>query len=171
MALKWLCDSGQIRRLARGLYDYPRQHPKLGQLLPTPEQIAQALTDKDSSRIQPSGAFAANLLGLSEQVPAKVVFLTDATDRHIRVGRQELILKRTTPRDMATTRRISGLVIKALRHFGNDHVDEAVIGKLAQRLGIPKSDSSLQSIPCHRPVFGRCGYCHRTSLPWIRWRS
>ena len=134
MALKSLCDAGQIRRLARGLYDYPRQHPKLGDLSPTPEQIAQALADKESSRIQPSGAYAANLLGLSEQVPAKVVFLTDATDRRITVGRQEIILKRTTPKNMATAGRISGLVIQALRYLGKEHVDDAVIDRLARRL-------------------------------------
>jgi len=120
--------------LSRGLYDYPRIHPKLGELAATPEHIAQALADKDSSRIQPSGAYAANLLGLSTQVPAKVVFLTDATDRKIKVGRQEIVLKRTTPKNMATAGRVSGLVIQALRYLGQDHVDEAVVTTLAQRL-------------------------------------
>ena len=132
--LQVLCDRGQIRRLAPGLYDYPRRHPKLGDLAPTPEQIAQALADTDSSRIQPSGAYAANLLGLSEQVPAKAVFLTDATDRRVTVGRQEIILKRTTPKNMAAAGRVSGLVIQALRYLGKDHVDEAVIDNLNRRL-------------------------------------
>jgi hypothetical protein len=103
-------------------------------MAPTPEQIAQALAEKDSSRIQPSGAYAANLLGLSDQVPAKVVFLTDATDRRITVGRQEIILKRTTPKNMATAGRVSGLVIHALRYLGRDNVDNAVIDQLARRL-------------------------------------
>ena len=146
MALKWLCDAGQIRRLARGLYDLPRHHAKLGQLLPTPEQIAQASADKDSSRIQPAGAYAANLLGLSEQVPAKVVFLTDATDRQIRIGRQEIILKRTTPRNMATANRISGLVIQALRHLGRGHVDKSVIDKLERRLGAAEKRQLIKDI-------------------------
>jgi hypothetical protein len=122
LALKKLCDNSRIRRLARGLYDYPRLHPKLGELAATPEQIAQALADKDSSKIQPSGAYAANLLGLSEQVPAKVVFLTDATERRIKIGRQEIVLKRTTPKNMATAGRLSGLLIQALRELGEDHV-------------------------------------------------
>jgi len=119
MALKGICDRGLIRRLARGLYDYPKTHPKLGVMSPTPEQIARALADKDGSRIQPSGAYAANLLGLSEQVPAKAIFLTDATDRRITVGHQEIILTRTTPKNMATAGRTSGLVIQALRYLAS----------------------------------------------------
>jgi hypothetical protein len=132
--LQILCDRGQIRRLAPGLFDYPRYHHQLGVLSPTPVQIAQALADKDSSRIQPSGAYAANLLGLSEHVPAKAVFLTDAIDRRITVGPQEIILKRTTPKNMATAGRISGLVIQALRYLRKDHVNDSVIDTLARRL-------------------------------------
>lgn len=132
--LQVLCDRGQIRRLAPGLYDYPQEHPTLGSMLPTPEQIAQALAQKDGSRLQPSGAYAANLLGLSEQVPAQVVFLTDAIDRRIQVGRQEIVLKRTTPKNMATAGRVSGLVIQALRSLGKDNVDQMVIDRLSRRL-------------------------------------
>ena len=132
--LQILCDRGHIRRLARGLYDYPQQHPKLGDLLPTPDAIAQALADKESSRLQASGTYAANLLGLSEQVPAKVIFLTDASDRRVKVAKQEIILKRTTPRNMATAGRTSGLVVQALRYLGQDNVDDAVIAKLRDRL-------------------------------------
>jgi hypothetical protein len=123
-----------IQKPARGLYLYPKTHPKLGVLSPTPDQIAQALAGKDDLRIQPSGAYAANLLGLSEQVPAKVVFLTDGMNRKIKVGNQEIILKRTTPKNMATAGRTSGLVIQALRCLGKQHVDDAVINTLARRL-------------------------------------
>jgi hypothetical protein len=146
LALKNLCDNGKIRRLARGLYDYPRQHPKLGTLSARPEQIAQALADKDKSRFQPSGAYAANLLGLSEQVPAKVVFLTDATERKVKFGRQEIILKRTTPKNMATAGRVSGLVIQALRYLGKQHVDDALIDRLAQRLGPTERQQLMKDI-------------------------
>jgi len=69
-----LAKFGTIRRLARGLYDYPEKHTTLGYLPPNYERIAQALAGRDSLKIQPSGAYAANLLGLSEQVPAKIVF-------------------------------------------------------------------------------------------------
>jgi len=69
VALTHLRRKGVIRRLARGLYDYPRQHPQLGSLSASVDAIADALSDRDASRLQPSGAYAANLLGLSDQVP------------------------------------------------------------------------------------------------------
>jgi hypothetical protein len=128
------------------LYLYPKTHPKLGVLSPTPEQIARALAGKDHLRIQPSGAYAANLLGLSEQVPAKAVFLTDAADRRIRVGGQEIILQRTTPRNMATAARTSGLVIQALRYLRQRHVDDAVVDILARRLGKDDRQALMKDI-------------------------
>ena len=111
-----------LRRLARGLYDYPQQHPELGMLSPDIEKVAKALAGKDRIRLQPAGAYATNLLGLSEQVPAKVVFLTDGPSRTVKFGRQQIQLRRTTPRNMAAAGRLSGLLMQALRHLGKEHI-------------------------------------------------
>ena len=126
--------AGTIRQLARGLYDYPVQHPVLGTVAPSADAIARALVVRDAIRLQPAGAYAANLLGLSEQVPAKVVFLTDGPTRKVRVGRQEIILQRTTPRNMATAGRRSGTFIQALRHLGRTRVDAKTIVTLRRQL-------------------------------------
>jgi len=133
-ALKRYKKSGIIRQLARGLYDYPRNHPKLGMLSPSIDAIASALKGRDAVRIQPSGAYAANRLGLSDQVPMKAVFLTDGSSKTVQIGNQQIILKHTTPRNMATAGRISGLLIQALRHLGQAHVDADIIAKLDSRL-------------------------------------
>ena len=127
-------DSGLIRQLARGLYDYPKIDPQLGMLQPSTDDIASALAGRDATRLQPSGAYAANLLGLSTQVPMKVVYLTDGRTRTVQIGRRQIILKHTTPRNMATAGRISGLVIQALRHLGRKSVDQQVITRLGRRL-------------------------------------
>lgn len=134
VALHRLAKSGTIRRLSRGLYDYPKQHPVYGVLAPDPDAVAKALAGKHGVRIQPSGAYAANLLGLSDQVPAKVVFLTDGPAKRVRIGTQEIALKRTTPRNMATAGRLSGLIIQALRYLGKAHVDDATLRRLQQKL-------------------------------------
>ena len=133
-ALERLADSGAIRRLARGLYDYPEKHPVQGDLPANYECIAQALAGRDNLKIQPSGAYAANLLGLTEQVPAKIVFLTDGANRIVQVKNQQIVLKRTTPKHMATAGNMSGLVIQALRFLGKEHIDDKVIGILKKRL-------------------------------------
>ena len=134
LALHRLEKRGEIRRFARGLYDFPKRHPTIGLLSPSPDEIAKALSKRDATRVQPSGAHAANLLGLSEQVPARVVFLTDGQARHIRVGRQGIVLKNTTTRNMATAGKISGTVIQALRHLGAKQIGDQHIAHLRDTL-------------------------------------
>jgi len=132
--LSRLTASGELRRISRGLYDRPRTHPKLGALLPAADDIARALAGKGQLRLQPSGAYAANLLGLTEQVPLRLVFLTDGASRTLRFGTQQIALRHTTPRNMATAGRMSGLVIQALRHLKQAHIDKPALRKIQRRL-------------------------------------
>lgn len=133
-SLRRLKAAGIIRQLARGLYDYPVQHPVLGTVAPAADAIARALAVRDAIRLQPSGAYAANVLGLSEQVPSRVVFLTDGPARKVKVGRQEIILQHTTPRNMAAGGRKSGTLIQALRYLGRDQVDEKVLATIRRHI-------------------------------------
>ncbi|MCX6847046.1 MAG: DUF6088 family protein [Verrucomicrobia bacterium] len=133
-ALSRLTEAGTIRRLAFGLYDYPKKHPKLGLLSPSPAAIAQAISEKDDTRLQPSGAYAVNLLGLSQQVPAKIVYLTDGAEKSVEVGNQLIKLRRTTPKNMATAERPSGLVIQAFRYLKKDGTTEEHIATLKRTL-------------------------------------
>ena len=134
--------AGTVKQPARGLYQVPETHPLLGELAASPDRIANALAGKHRLRLQPSGAYAANLLGLSDQVPQRIVYLTDGTPRQVRIGKQQIVLRRTTPRNMATAGRISGLVIQALRHLGQRNVDRMVIEKLRKRIG-PRERAQL----------------------------
>src|ERR1700728_4404846 len=122
LVLHRLARKGTLRRLARGVYDFPKQHPVLGPLSPPADVIARALAGRDRTRLQPTGAYAANVLGLSEQVPAKAVFLTDGPSRTVRIGPTTIQLRRTTAKNMATAGRLSGLLIQALRELGEEHV-------------------------------------------------
>jgi len=136
VALHTLAKKGVIRRLARGLYDYPKTSGLVGLLPPNPESIARALAGSEGLRLQPAGALAANILGLSEQVPARATYLTDAPSRTVRVGRQTVILRQTTPRNMKLHSRVSGLVIQALRHLGKKNVGTEQIAALRGRLSL-----------------------------------
>jgi Family of unknown function (DUF6088) len=146
-ALSRLATRGEVRRLARGLYEYPREHPELGTLSPDIEKVAKALAGKDRIRLQPAGAYATNLLGLSEQVPAKAVFLTDGPSRTVKIGRQEIQLRHTTPRNMAAAGRLSGLLMQAFRHLGHEHITPQRIAHLRRALPAKERRQLLKDLP------------------------
>lgn len=135
-----------IRRLARGIYDFPEEHPVLGKLQPSPEKIAEALVGRDCMRIQPTGAYAANILGLSEQVPAKVVFLTDGPSRTVKIGATTIQLRRTTPKNMAMAGRLSGLLVQAFRELGKKNVTAKRLEHLKRTLPLDKRQELLKDI-------------------------
>lgn len=151
-ALSRMTASGVIRRAARGLYDVPREHPIFGKTSPSVEKFAQALADRGGTKLQPTGAYAANLLGLSDQVPAKVVFLTDGRSKRARLGNLEIVLKQTSPRMMATAGTVNGLVIQALRYLGKNHVTEDTVGRLSRRLSKEDRQQLLKDV-ANAPVW------------------
>jgi len=144
--LSRMAKAGTLRRLARGVYLYPQKHAALGELQPTAEAIAKAIAGRDRARLQPSGAYAANLLGLSEQVPAKVVFLTDGPSRLVHIGRTTIQLRRTTPRTMAACGRLSGLVIQAFRHLGKGHITPQRIAHLKRTLPVSRRRELIKDL-------------------------
>jgi hypothetical protein len=146
LTLHRLVKKGTLRRLARGVYDFPKQHPTIGTLTPSAQAIAEALAGRDRTRLQPSGAYAANVLGLSEQVPAKAVFLTDGPSRTVKIGRMTIQLRQTTPRNMAAAGRLSGLVIQAFRELGQDHITPARIRYLKRTLPTEKRRELLKDL-------------------------
>ena len=151
-ALKRHKADGTIRQLGRGLYDRPRHDSKLGVLWPSLDAIVSAVKNRDAVRVQPTGAYAANLLGLSDQVPMRVFYLTDGPKRTIRLGEMTISFKHTTPRNMATADRISGLVIQALRWLGQSNVDNRTVKILQNRMD-PSSRQQLLADIRHAPVW------------------
>ena len=146
IALHRLARKETIRRLARGVYDFPKQHPVLGLLSPSADAVARALAGRDRTRLQPAGAYAANALGLSEQVPAKAVFLTDGPSRTVKVGTMTIQLRRTTPRNMAAAGRLSGLVIQAFRELGEEHITPDRIAHLKRTLPADKRGELVKDL-------------------------
>lgn len=120
-ALKRLTEKGILLRIAHGIYLYPKTDPELGTLYPPIDEIAKAIAKRDKARIIPTGVQALNLLGLSTQVPMKVVYLTDGAQRNISIGKQSIKFKKTSPRNLAAKGEISGLIIQALREIGKDN--------------------------------------------------
>ena len=132
--LSRLVKQGDIRRLSRGIYDYPKIHPKLGILSPSIDSVARVIARRNNSRLKITGAEATNALGLSTQVPARIIYLTDGPSRKVKVGSQTIELKHASPRVMATAGKASGTVIQALQYLGKKNVDSNVIDRIKDAL-------------------------------------
>jgi len=114
-------------RLAHGIYLYPKFDKELGVLFPSTEDIAKAIARRDKARIILTGVQALNKLGLSTQVPTKVVYLTDGAARSIKVGKRTITFKKTSPKNLLAQGEISSLVIQALKTIGQSKVDSETI--------------------------------------------
>ncbi len=125
--LSLLQKEGMIRRLAQGVYDYPRRHDKLGLVAPNIDAVAKAIAEKNGAKIQPSGAYAANLVGISEQVPGRVIFLTDGPPKKLKIGKLEILFKQATVKNMYAVGTREALVIQALKFMGKDQLDESAL--------------------------------------------
>jgi hypothetical protein len=147
MALTRMVRRGRVRRLARGLYDVPRLHPLLGELLPTPDEIAQALARRDGARVQPGQEMAANLLHLSEQVPARAVYETDGRSRTVTVGSLVLQLRHRAPRTIRSPSALSSLLFAALRSIGKANVTQTRIAHLRETLSAADRATVLDELP------------------------
>lgn len=137
-ALSELCRERTIRRVCRGIYDYPKFSALLQQnLSPDFDQVAQAFARKFNWRIQPSGDAALNLLGLSTQVPGRLVYLSDGPNRQYDIGNYTLEFKKSALKDVGFKYRESGLVVQALKALGQERVDDAVLAALRKQLDEP----------------------------------
>ena len=122
-ALSVLKKQNIIRRLAQGIYDYPKIHDQLGIIPPDLNEVAKAIAEKNGVQVQPAGAHAANLAGLSLQVPGRIMFLTEGPSRKVKIGNQEIFLRKTTKKIMSSAGTREGLLIQALKNLGKDHID------------------------------------------------
>ena len=145
MALSRLAKIGDVRRVGRGLYDYPRKHDKLGALSPDPDRLAAALATQSGDSLAPSGAAAANSLGISTQVPAKVSYATSGRSRTKRTGGRSLTLRHSRAPVLNDASDSANAVVQALAYLGKEQIDAAVIARFAQRVDDQDMKALLQA--------------------------
>jgi predicted transcriptional regulator of viral defense system len=129
-ALLRLKEKNILVRLAHGIYLFPKIDKELGVLFPSTEDIAKAIARRDKARIVLTGVQALNKLGLSSQVPMKIVYLTDGAARTVKVGKRTIRFKKTSPKNLLTQGEISSLVIQALKTIGQKNIDNETIKKI-----------------------------------------
>ena len=138
--------AGEIERVAQGIYVRPKESRLVGKIIPTAEEVAEAIAKRDHIRIVPTGIYALNTLGLSTQVPMNIVYLTDGSPREIKLGRRVVRFKKTTPKNLMAKGSKSRLVIQALKELGNGQVTKEEEGKIVEVLKKENKQNLLHDI-------------------------
>src|SRR5580700_8448198 len=149
-ALSRLTATGKLVRLTRGVYVRPEDNRFVGQVLPEPFKVAEAIAKKTNEQIQVSGAEAARQLGLSTQVPAKPIFLTTGQSRQFMMGGLEVALKHVSRKKIPMTESKAGLAILALWYLGKNLISNQVIKKIEEKLTLQEFEKftlSTQYMP------------------------
>ncbi|MFI4912944.1 MAG: DUF6088 family protein [Sedimentisphaeraceae bacterium JB056] len=133
IALHRLNEKGTIRRVIRGIYDYPRFSKLLNKDLgPDIHQVAVALSRKFGWRIQANGHTALNVLGLSTQVPGVYVYLSDGPNRSYEISSTTLTFKKTVLKESGFKLRESSLIVQSLKQIGQDRITPEIIAHLKE---------------------------------------
>lgn len=133
-ALERLVNSGELYRVATGMYVRPIEDKTIGMVLPDIEDIALAIAKRDKARILPTGSYAMYKLGLTQQVPLNVVYYTDASARKVKIGKRTITFKKTTAKNLSAIGALSKLAIQSLKTIGKDKVSDEEIYKIRQVL-------------------------------------
>jgi hypothetical protein len=146
-ALQRLAASGDLRRIDRGLYDLPRINTLTGKPS-TPEYTAiiDAVTRREKARILPNGMTAANQLGLTDAVPAKVTVHTDARLRPIHLDKLVIDFKLTAPSRLYWAGRPAMRIVQAL-HWLHDMLPadgDSILTKIRKILEDPKQGKAIR---------------------------
>ena len=154
MTLSRLNKEGVINRIGHGIYMIPKNDPLFGKVLPSPEEIAMSLAEREHLRIKPAGANALHKLGLTTQVPMKLVYLTDGTAREIKLGKTIVKFKPTTPKKLSLKGQFSSLIIQALEELGTKDLGVDIERKIKMLLQKENPDDlqhdlKLATAPIH----------------------
>lgn len=137
--------------MGHGIYYIPKLDPLLGEVRPAAEEVIKVIAKKERIRIRPAGAYALHSLGLTTQVPTKLIYLTDGNPKLFRLGKLQVRFKPTSPKRMSIKGKISGLVIQAIEELGTDEISKEIKNKLVEFLKkenpkVLKEDLSLAPI-------------------------
>jgi hypothetical protein len=132
--LSRLVKQREIARISRGVFVRPKRSRYVGEVMPEPSKVAQAIATAHGETIQVHGAEAARLLGLTTQMPLKAVFYTSGPSRELKLGNLPLILKHVARRKLALSGRPSGLALSALWYLGKKQVSTSTIKAIREKL-------------------------------------
>ena len=123
VALHRLITKETIRRVIRGIYEYPQYSKRLNRTLsPNMDQVARAFARKFGWNVQPTGMAALNALRLSTQIQGQYAYLSDGPSRTYTVGRQDLIFKHAQRKESGFRHHESAVLVQGLKTLGPDRI-------------------------------------------------
>lgn len=131
-----LVKAKKIRRVSRGIYDYPKYSELLQkELSPDIEQVARAIGRKFNWRIEVSGESALNILNLSTQIQAKYIYLSDGPNKSYKLFNDVVIeFKKSVLKDIGFKYKESSLIVQALKSLGKEHITDEIIEKIKEQI-------------------------------------
>ena len=132
--LSRLVDQKVLVRMGQGVYVIHIHDKFFGEVLPSMEEIAASLAEKEHVKIMPTGQYALNKIGLSNQVPMKLVFLTNGTKKNINIGKSSIVFQPTTTKKLAMMGSISSLLFLGLEELDLNRLTESEIEKIINLL-------------------------------------
>ena len=123
-------NEGKLERIAHGIYLKPKRDPLLGIIYPTIDEIAKQIAKRDKARIAPTGVLALYLLGLTTQTPLKTVYLTDGSQREIKIGNRTIQFKKTVPKSFAIKDELLHLIVQAFKEIGQKNVTDEFLNQI-----------------------------------------
>jgi hypothetical protein len=140
-----LSAQGKIRRIAHGMYDYPKYSTFLGkELSPDIDQVARAYARKFNWRIEISGDSALNYFGLSTQVPGTYIYLSDGSSKSYDIMGTTLKFKKSKLKNIGFKHSESSLIVQALNALGKEHITDNVIKKIREQIDPKKYEKILK---------------------------
>jgi hypothetical protein len=140
-----LSAQGKIRRIARGMYDYPKYSDFLGkELSPDIDQVARAYARKFNWRIEISGDSALNYFGLSTQVPGTYIYLSDGASKSYDIMGTTLKFNKSQLKNIGFKHSESSLIVQALNTLGKEHITDNVIKKIREQIDPKKYEKILK---------------------------
>lgn len=125
----------EILRVARGIYARPKWNKYVkAPVMPEPFEVARLVAEARGAKIGPTGAAAANMFGLSTQVPTQPVYATTGRAGEIKFGKNVILFRHVAPRQMQFAGTAIGAAIAAIRYLGKEQFTFEVIARLEQAL-------------------------------------
>lgn len=133
-ALSRLVEAGQVERMGQGIYVIPKKDKVFGKVMPSIEELAEALAKKEHVKIKPSGQYALNKVGLTTQVPMRLVFLTTGNSKRIQIGKNAIVFKSTTAKKLSMKGDITSLLFLGLEELDLQKISPSQLARILELL-------------------------------------